>query len=359
MIRGRKKKDIAITQQNLEESRDEILAKGKKFRYPFQYAKHRLVIITILISIVALATFGFVGWIQLYKVQNTSDVMYRFTKAFAFPVAKVDGISVRYSDYLMLYRSSIKSVERQQGTLDDSDDSKLLKDYYKRQALDNAEEYSYAMAKLEEMGKPVTESEIDAVINEHKTIDGEVRTDAAFESIISTNFGLNMSEYRRLIKLSLAKKNYAMEIDSRARDLTEQIAKDLETSKDLKKIAGKYENNDIVEFESLTEMVESSNLDSGRAATASMLKAVGDVSNRFVSKNGDGYYFVKLTARDGDKVQYDSIWVRFTEFDKLMKQIRADNKVEELIKVEAGDENREESGATEKDSGTADPSASE
>ena len=43
------KKKKAITQQNLEESREEILAKGKKFRYPFQYSKHRLVIITILI----------------------------------------------------------------------------------------------------------------------------------------------------------------------------------------------------------------------------------------------------------------------------------------------------------------------
>ena len=33
-----KKKDINITQQNLEESREEILTKGKKFKYPFQPA---------------------------------------------------------------------------------------------------------------------------------------------------------------------------------------------------------------------------------------------------------------------------------------------------------------------------------
>lgn len=343
MIKSKKKKNLTITQQNLEESREEILAKGKKFRYPFQYAKHRLVIITILISLVAVITFCIVGWVQLYKAQNTSDVMYRFTKALGLSVGKVDGVSVRYSDYLMLYRSSIKSIERQQGTLDDSEDSQLLKSYYKRQALNNAEEYSYAMAKLEALGKAVTEAEIDTVINEHKTIDGEVRSDDAFSGIVRSNFGLDMNEYRHMIKLSLAKRNYSAEIDSRANSLVESIVEDLKTTKDLKALGEKYKNNDIMEFESLSELVDSDNLDSGRAAAAYALKEVGDVSSAFISKNGDGFYFVKLTAREGDRVQYDSIWVRFTEFDKVMNKIRADNKVEEYITVEGGAEIEEES----------------
>lgn len=347
MIKGKKKKSTAITQQNLEESREEILAKGKKFRYPFQYAKHRLVIITILISIVAVTTFCIIGWVQLYKAQNTGDVMYRFTKAFGVPVAKVDGISVRYSDYLMLYRSSIKSIEHQQGALGNSDDDNLLRSYYKRRALDSAEEYSYAMAKLEEMGKPVTEAEVDAIIKEHKTIDGETRSDEAFSGIVRSNFGLDMSEYRRMIKLSLAKKNYSAEIDKKANQLADAITEELKSNKDLKAIAKKYENNEIMELETLTELVESNNLDSGRAAAAAALKEVGDVSEKFVSKNGDGYYFVKLTAREGNRVQYDSVWIRFTEFGKVMNQIRADNKVEEMITVEAGAEVEEESQPTD------------
>ena len=347
MIKGKKKKSKAITQQNLEESREEILAKGKKFRYPFQYAKHRLVIITILISIVALATFGVIGWYQLYKAQSTSDVMYRFTRAFGLPVAKVDGVGVLYSDYLMLYRSSIKSVERQQGTLDNSEDSERLKTYYKRQALSSVEEYSYALSKLEESGEPISDKEIDEVIEEHKTIDGETRSDDAFSGIVRDNFGLSMTEYRRMIKLSLAKKNYSVKNDKRAKGLADEIKTMLETEKDFAKVSEKYKNNDIFDYESLSEMVDASNLDSGRAAKAMSLKEIGDVSDCFVSKNGDGYYFVKLTARNGNKVQYDSIWIRFTEFDKLMKKIREENKIEEFIEVEAGDNSTEEE-ATEK-----------
>ena len=71
------------------------------------------------------------------------------------------------------------------------------------------------------------------------------------------------------------------------------------------------------------------------------LKNVGDVSERFVSKNGDGYYFVKLTAREGNSVKYDSVWVRFTEFKNVIEKIRSDSKVEEFIEVEAGASNDE------------------
>ena len=314
------KKSKAITQQNIEESRDEILSKGKKFRYPFQYSKHRLVIITILISIVAVVLFGLFGWFQLYKAQTTSDVMFRFAK-------------VNYSDYLMLYRSSVKSIERQQGKMDDSEDSKRMKEYYKRQALSDAENSSYAMAKLEELGQKVTDEEIDAVIRDHKIIDGEERSDAAFEGIIRDNFGLNMGEYRRMISLSLAKKKYSEIIDTRAIALAEDIEKTLKTEKDWSKINQKYKENDIFSFESLSEMVDSNNLDSGRAAMATSLAKVGDVSGRFTSKSGDGFYFVRLTAREEKKVKYDSIWVRFTKLDEVLDKIRAEDKVEEYIEL--------------------------
>ena len=182
--RRAKKKDLNITQQNLKESRDEILNKGKKFKYPFQYAKHRVVIYTIAITIVAFASFAGVGWYQLYKAQNTGEVMFRFTKVLRLPVAKVDGVDVLYSDYLMLYRSSIASIERQQGKMDDmNDEVKSQKLFYKRQALDNAEMYSYVLARLDERNLTVSASEIDEVIDEHKSINGEKRSNEAFEGI--------------------------------------------------------------------------------------------------------------------------------------------------------------------------------
>ncbi|MBR6166719.1 SurA N-terminal domain-containing protein [Candidatus Saccharibacteria bacterium] len=341
----KKDKKKVVTQQNLEESRDEILSKGKKFRYPFQYSKHRLVNNAILIAVLAVIAFGFMCWFRLYKAQDTGDVMYRFARTFRMPVAKIDGVNVSYGDYLMLYRSSIKSIEHQQGTLDDSKDSERLKAYYKRQALSDAEDYAYAAAKLAEANNKVTDEEIDEVIHDHKMIDGEERSDAAFQGIIRENFGLSMDEYRDMIRMTLSKKKYAESIDKTAQKMAKEVQAAIDGGeKDFAKIEEAYKENDIFSFESLSEMVDATNLDSGRAAMAMSLKEVGDISPRFVSKNGNGYYFVKLTERDGSKVKYDSIWIRFTELDKALEGLRADNKVEEMIELkDVADDKNEES----------------
>ena len=80
---------------------------------------------------------------------------------------------------------------------------------------------------------------------------------------------------------------------------------------------------------------------------AMSLKEVGDVSKRFVSKSGNGYYFVKLTAREGSKVKYDSIWIRFTELDKVLDGLRSDNKVEEMIEIKEVADNNDSDGSKE------------
>jgi hypothetical protein len=246
---------------------------------------------------------------------------------------------VRFSDYLMLYKSSITSVERQQGAFDNSEESKLQKEYYKRQALDAAESYSYALAKLAEANDSVTEEEINEVIESHKVIDGEKRSDSAFEGIVHDNFGLNMKDYRRLIMLSLAKKKASIRFDEDAKKIAEEIQEALKTSTDLEKIVKTYEGNDAVSYESV-ENVETTNLDSGRAAMAASLEKVGDVSSMFVSRNGDGYYFVKLTAHEEGKVSYASIWIRFKWLDDEIAKLRADGHIKEKIdlSVEKTDE---------------------
>lgn len=349
------KKKETITQANLEESREVILAKGKKFKYPFQYAKHRVVINTVLISIVVLVAFTVVGWAELYKVQSTSEVAFRFTKVLGLPVAKVDGNSVRYSDYLMLYRSSLQSIEYQQGALDDSEDSERQRLHYRRQALSLAEDYAYALAKLDEAGIEITDEEIDEVIEIHRSIGGERRSDEAFKGIVRNNFNLSLKEYRRLVLLSLAKKKYSSEFDKTAKEKSQVIYERLVAGGgDMKAAVEGYTEDGSASYESVEGMVEVSNLDGGRAARAMELANVGDFSAPFVSRNGDGYYIVKLTAKNENSLSYESIWVRFVDFDETMAKIREEGKVTEYIKL-ASETEGDEGEAVE----TAEPASAE
>lgn len=49
--------------EKVEERRDEVLSRGRKFKYPMQYAKHRLVIQTVIIAVVAIVAMVAVGWL--------------------------------------------------------------------------------------------------------------------------------------------------------------------------------------------------------------------------------------------------------------------------------------------------------
>lgn len=329
------KKSPAVTQKNIEESREEVLANGKKYRYPFQYAKHRLVINTILIAVVAVVAFVTVGYLQLYHFQTTSEVAYRFTSVLGLPVAEIDGHKVRYSDYLMLYRSSIRSIEYQSGKLDDSEDAKSQISHYKRQAMNEAEDYSYVLAKMDELELSVSDEEIDALIEEHKTINGERRSDEVFEEIVKDNFGLSLRNYRRLISLSLAKRKVAEEVDTAAKNMAAEVKTKLARNDgDMAALVEEYSNSNIFSYEKTDSAVSVNNLDSGRAAQAYALAEIGDISDVFVSKNGDGYYIVKLTARSEGKVSYESIWIRFSKLADDLQKIRDEDKVKEYINLE-------------------------
>ena len=336
---AKKKAEISkkiVTQSNLEESREEILAKGKKFKYPFQYAKHRLVVNTIAISVVAMIAFGVVGWFQLYKAQNMGDVIYRFSKILRVPVAEYDGVKVRYSDYLMIYRATINPIERLQGKFDDSVESKQQIAHYKRQALNSAEEYSYALAKLEEAGITISNEEINDALENVKSISGEQRSDEAFEGIVRENFGLNMTDFRRYLMLSIAKKKYSEEFDETAKTLVQRAKKELQNNGGSISAAKDSINDKRILRESQTIFVSTSNLDGGRAAKAAKLTNVNDISDAFVSTNGDGYYIVKLNARnEAGEVKYSSLYIPFSEFNTQMESIRSNpDNIKEYIDVD-------------------------
>ena len=93
--RIKKEEEKTTSTNSLDESREKVLAKGRKFKYPFQYSKHKMIINTILIAVAALGLLLIFGWFELYKVQDTSSVAFRFTKVLNLPVASVDGVDIR------------------------------------------------------------------------------------------------------------------------------------------------------------------------------------------------------------------------------------------------------------------------
>ena len=328
-----KKPEKKTEQERVEERREEVLARGRKFKYPLQWTRHRIVISTILIAFVVFATLIVGGYLALYRFGMTGELLFRITKIVPVSVATVDSESVRFSDYLMLYRSSITSIERQSGSSFDKESAENLYNEYKRVALNEAEEYTYAMELAKELDITVSNDEVAKEFERHLKIGGVDRSEESFLKIIEDNFGLSKSEYERMLYLTIVKAKVEMAIDENANKIAEKVEEILRNS----------ENNymsvvdalgDKVIYQETDGLVDSRNIDGGRASEATKLEP-GQSSGKFVSMNGDGYYFVKLINKTETEVNFVSIKIPFTEFNKRFGTLKSENKITEYIEIKS------------------------
>ena len=326
------KKRQKARRQTVEERREEVLAKGRKFKYPLQYAKYKVVWYTIIIAVIGVGLLTLAGWFSIYKAGNTSDMTYRITQVLPLPVADVDGQAVRFSDYLMLYKSSLSAFEQQSGALGSGEEADALRNSYKRAALDSVEEYAYAEKLAPGLGIEVTDQEIDDYLAEQRQIQGSEQSEEAFLTIVEDNLGLSESEYRHLLYFTILKNKVREAVDVNAAALAEQAISLLAANNnDLSAVAGIL--GDAVEYEETGGLVDNTNLDGGRASVASGLEE-NEVSAAFVSSSGDGLYIVQLISKTDTQVDYRSIKINFTTFDEELASLRESGAVREYITIE-------------------------
>lgn len=326
-----KKEEKKTEKEKVEERREEVLAKGRKFKYPFQWTRHRIVVNTILIALVVFAMIFVGGWLALYRIGMTNELLFNITKVIPLSVASVDGEEVRFSDYLMLYRSSMTSIERQSGSQFDESSYEDLRAEYKRSALTEAEKYAYATKLARELNITVSPEEVATEFSRHLKIGGVDRSEEGFIKIIEDNFGLSKSEYERMLYLTLIKAKVEMEIDKNANRIATRVESILaETGDDYKAVVEQL-GSEII-YEETGGLVDSKNIDGGRASEAMKLEP-GESSGRFISMNGDGYYFVKLINKTNSEVNFVSIKVPFTEFAKQFEALKTDGKITEYVDI--------------------------
>lgn len=325
-----KKKDKKKTEQEkVDERREEILSQGRKFKYPLQWTRHRIVINTILITIVVIAIIVVGGWLALYRFNMTDELLFRVTKVIPVSVATVDSENVLFSDYLMLYRSSMTSIERQSGSQFDESSLEQLRTEYKRSALQEAEKYTYAIKLARESDITVSDEEVNNEFQRHLSIGGVERSEESFAKIIADNFGLSKNEYKRMLYLSILKSKVETKIDSEANKIASKVESILASNgNDFQAVA--EELGDKISYQETGGLVDNKNIDGGRASEAMKLQP-GESSGKFISMNGDGYYFVKLINKNDTQVNFVSIRVPFNTFTKQFNELKEQGKIIEHI----------------------------
>lgn len=337
-----------ITNETIAEHREKILAGGRRFKYPVQYARHRLVInvIAIAVAVVVLVS-GLIYW-QLYHAQSSSDLMYRVTRVLPLPVASVDGEQVSYSDYLMKYRSSLHfMVEKEQISLK-TDDGKQQADYYKQKSMEYAISGAYAAKLARQYNLSVSNEELQQFLTQQRESYGSL-SESSYNAIFLDAYNWSPDEYEHVIRNELLRVKVAYQIDQNA-SAAAKAAKELSASnQDLKKVADevtkKYEN--VQATYGISGMVPKDNKDGGLAKIAATLKKgqMSDILKPTAGNGkpatGDGYYIIKLVDITENSVGYEYIHIGLSEFDRQLENLEKAGKIKEYITIPKADQVQE------------------
>lgn len=330
-----------ITNETVAEHRERILAGGRRFKYPMQYARHRLVFNTIIVTLVALILIVVIGWQQLYIAQNTSTFFYRVTRVLPLPVASVDGESVRYSDYLMYFNSSSHYLQQSEQINFQSEDGKRQLEWVKRESMDNVIADAYAEKLARTLNISVTEDQVNKVIDEDRnTANGRISQETYDASALSV-LGWAPDEYRKDTKSKLIRQEVSYAIDKPAKEKEERAVSLLQAKDaDLDKVAAQLGGEGSAKASSgISGLVPRANRDGGLSAAASKLQ-IGQISSVLRTTTGDGYYFVKLLEKNDTQVNYAFIKIPLTVFAQQLEALKHDKKVHEYISIPAVDDQK-------------------
>jgi rRNA maturation endonuclease Nob1 len=327
-----------ITNETVAEHRERILAGGRRFKYPMQYARHRLVFNTIIIVVAALLVLVGLGWQQLYLAQNTSNFFYRVTRVLPLPVAAVDGQPVKYSDYLMYYSGSAHYLSQSEQVNLQSEDGKRQVDFIKRKSLDDAELDAYAAKLAKQLNVSVTQKEIDQVISEaRETVNGRISQETYDASTLSV-LGWTPEENHHVIRNNLTRLAVAYAIDTKAKKQADKAGELVKASDaDFDKIAAELGGDGAAKVTTgVSGLVPLTNRDGGLSNAAMKLEK-GQTSGLIKTATVDGYYFIKLLEKTDTSLNYAYIRIPLTMFNDQFAALKKDGKIAEYISVPAAD----------------------
>jgi len=332
------KPSTRITNDTVKVHREKVLADGRKFKYPVQYSRHRLIINSIIITFATIILFIVFVWWQLYPMQNTSNFFYRITQLVPVPVASVDGQFVRYSDYLVRYRSSEHYLQQEDPETFGSKTVERQKNHLKRESMNRAQADAYAQKLANQYDITVSDEEIDQLITDERESQEQKLSERAYESAVLKGFyGWSLGEYQDIVKNTLLKRKVAFEVDKNAKEKIDLINKQLKNpGADFGALAAKSSDD---------EMAATNKGDVGFVAKNSqdpegLVKAAAGLEKGQVSgiiKGTNAYYIIKVTDKNDTQVRFSRIKVDLTQFEDNLAMLRKEGKIDEFINIPKAD----------------------
>lgn len=224
-----------ITNENITEHREEVLKGARKYIYPLQHSKHRIVVVTLSIIAIALAVFLVYCTLALYRLYQHNTFVYRVTQVVPFPIARTGGRFVDYENYLFELRHYIHYYETQQQQDFSSDNKQLLQ--FRNQALEDVINQAYIKKLARQNGVSVSNKEVDARINQVREQNRLGSNNKVFADVLRDYWGWSIADFKRSLKEQILADKTIAKLDAGATQRAQAVLARLQSGGDFTAVA--------------------------------------------------------------------------------------------------------------------------
>jgi len=229
-----------ITNETLAETRKEVIKGAKKFVYPLQHSKHRIVILSSLLTLVVSVAFLGYSVFALYVQKSTSTLMYRVTQILPFPAAKVGSSFMPYEEYMFEIRQYVHYFENQEKLDFSLPENKQQLESQRKEALDRAIK-KYYIRKLAKANKiTVSEDEVNKEVELYQSQNKLGSEEQVLRDVLKDYYGWTINDFKRQLTSRILSEKVNDKLDTEAREKANLALAELKAGADFAAIADKY-----------------------------------------------------------------------------------------------------------------------
>lgn len=227
-----------ITNDTVADHREEVLSSARKYIYPLQHSKHRVVRISIAILLAVIITFFVVIGLCLYKFQSTGAFIYDVTRIVPFPVAKAGSSWVSYESYLFELRRNMHYYKTQQQADFTTKEGKEQLKRLKEQALSQVVHDAYVKQLAKQHDVSVSNKEVDAQVALVRSQNRLGNNERVFREVLNEFWGWSEADFRRELKQQLLQQAVVAKLDTATHAKAESAETQLKNGTDFAALAG-------------------------------------------------------------------------------------------------------------------------
>lgn len=325
-----------ITNETVAEHREEVLKGARKYKYPLEHSKHRIVIVSSVLLVAALIGFFVYTGLSLYRYQSTSLFMYRVSQVLPLPVAKAGGRWVSYESYLFELRRVMHYYETQQQVDFTTDTGKQQLKTYQPRALEQVITFAYVKDLAAQNNIRVTEQEVNDAIAVLRTQNQLAAGDDELEAVMQKFFGWSLGDLRRQLRDELLAQKVAAKLDTAAFSKAQNVVLQLKNGTDFAALAAQS-SDDANTKANGGQYTDAAISMKSQEVPPQVVRELGKLQPGAVSgiiTTPTSFEVVKLLSKENGAYKAAHIQITFSPIESFVQPLQKKNPPKKFIKVE-------------------------